>query len=339
MKIAVDAFGGDNAPLEIIKGAAAAVEEYGAEVVLVGDSETIKKCAEDNNIDISKLEIEHADGVFDMHDTPTDILKSKRKTSMGVAFDLVADGKADAFVSAGSTGAVVAGATFIIKRNQVIKRPALGTVLPGRNKRFMLMDVGANAECRPEMLRQFGIMASLYLQNVEGVENPEIALLNIGTEDTKGGSLQLEAYKLLSESPINFIGNVEARDLPIGVCDAAIADGFTGNVALKLYEGVAMNLMTMIKGVFSSNFKTKMAYLLVKSKVRGLKKFMDYGDVGGAPLLGVKKPVIKAHGSSDARALKNAIRQALLCAENDVTGKISADMERLSAEEGESIAE
>jgi glycerol-3-phosphate acyltransferase PlsX len=195
------------------------------------------------------------------------------------------------------------------------------------------MDVGANAECRPEMLRQFGIMASLYLKNVEGIENPEIGLLNIGTEETKGGTLQLESYAMLKESPINFIGNVEARDLPAGVCDAAIADGFTGNVALKLYEGVAMNLMGMIKGAFLSNFKTKMAYLLAKSKLRELKKFMDYGDVGGAPLLGVKKPVIKAHGSSDAKAIKNAIRQAVACVKNDVVGKIAEDLAKIDSEE------
>ena len=194
------------------------------------------------------------------------------------------------------------------------------------------MDVGANAECRPEMLRQFGIMASLYLKNVEGIDNPEIGLLNIGTEETKGGTFQLESYALLKDSPINFIGNVEARDLPAGVCDAAIADGFTGNVALKLYEGVAMNLMQMLKGVFLSNFKTKIAYLLAKSKMRELKKFMDYGDVGGAPLLGVKKPVIKAHGSSDAKAIKNAIRQAVACVKNDVVGKISEDLAKIETE-------
>ncbi len=332
MRIAVDAFGGDNAPLEIIKGAVEAKIEYGAEIVLVGDTDKIKECAKENAICLEGVEIVQADEVFDMHDTPTDILKSKRNTSLGVALDLVAEGKADAIVSAGSTGAIVAGATFIIKRIKGIKRPALGTVLPSRTKRFMLMDVGANAECRPEMLRQFGIMASLYLKNVEGIDNPEIGLLNIGTEETKGGTFQLESYALLKDSPINFIGNVEARDLPAGVCDAAIADGFTGNVALKLYEGVAMNLMQMLKGVFLSNFKTKIAYLLAKSKMRELKKFMDYGDVGGAPLLGVKKPVIKAHGSSDAKAIKNAIRQAVACVKNDVVGKISEDLAKIETE-------
>ena len=326
MKIAVDAFGGDNAPLEIIKGAADAVKEYGVEIVLTGNEEVINKCAIDNGIDISKFEIAHTEGIFDMHDQPTDIVRSKKDTSLGLALQLVADGKADAFVSAGSTGAVVAGATFIIKRIKGIKRPALGTVLPSKTRKFILMDCGANAECRPEMLQQFGIMSSLYMKNVEGVENPEVGLLNIGTEDTKGTPLQLEAYKLLESSPVNFIGNVESRDVPAGICDCVIADGFTGNVALKLYEGVAMTLMKMVKGVFLTNFKTKIAYLLAKKPLMGLKKFADYGDIGGAPLLGVKKPVIKAHGGSNAKAIKNAIRQAKLCIENDVIGKISEDL-------------
>lgn len=326
MKIAVDAFGGDNAPLEVIKGAAQAIEEYGVDIVLTGNEEIIKKCAEDNGIDISKMEIVHTDEIFDMHDQPTDIIRSKKNTSLGLALQLVADDKADAFVSAGSTGAVVAGATFIIKRIKGIKRPALGTVLPSKTRRFILMDCGANAECRPEMLQQFGIMSSLYMKNVEGVENPEVGLLNIGVEDTKGTPLQLEAYKLLQESPLNFIGNVESRDVPAGVCDCVIADGFTGNIALKLYEGVAMTLMKMVKGVFLTNIKTKMAYLLAKKPLMGLKKFADYGDIGGAPLLGVKKPVIKAHGGSNAKAIKNAIRQAKLCIENDVIGKISEDL-------------
>lgn len=335
MKIAVDAFGGDNAPLEVIKGAVDAKNEYGVDVVLTGNEDIIRKCAADNGIDLDKIEIVHTVGVFDMHDQPTEILKAKKDTSLGVALQLVADGKADAFVSAGSTGAVVAGATFIIKRIKGVKRPALGTVLPSRTKRFMLMDCGANAECRPEMLQQFAVMSSLYLKNVEGVENPKIGLLNIGTEDTKGTPLQLEAYKLLKSSPINFIGNVEARDLPVGVCDAVIADGFTGNVALKLYEGVAMNLMKMIKGAFLTNIKTKMAYLLAKKPMMGLKKFADYGDIGGAPLLGVKKPVIKAHGGSNAKAVKNAIRQAKLCVENNVIEKISADLANIQKEDAE----
>ncbi len=335
MKIAVDAFGGDNAPLEVIKGAVDAKKEYGVEILLTGNENVIRSVAAENNIDIIGVEIEHTEEIFDMHDQPTDIVRSKKNTSLGLALQLVAQGKADAFVSAGSTGAVVAGATFIVKRIKGVKRPALGTVLPSRTKRFILMDCGANAECRPEMLQQFGIMASLYMQNVEGVENPEVGLLNIGTEDTKGTPLQLEAYKLLKESPVNFVGNIESREMPAGICDCIIADGFTGNIALKLYEGVAMNLMKLIKGVFTTNFKTKISYLLAKKQMKGLKKFADYGDIGGAPLLGVQKPVIKAHGGSNAKAIKNAIRQAKLCVENDVVNKISADLSSIKLTETE----
>ena len=330
MKIAVDAFGGDNAPLEIIKGASDAAKELGVGIVLTGDKDTIMKCAEENSVDLTGIEIVHADGVFDMHEQPTEILKSGKNTSMAVAMRLLAENQVDAFVSAGSTGAIVVGATFIVKRIKGVKRPGIGTMIPGRTRKFMIMDVGANAECRPEMLQQFGIMSSLYLKNVEDIENPEIGLLNIGTEETKGGALQLEAYKLLKESPINFIGNVEGRDIPAGVCDAVITDGFTGNVALKLYEGVSLNMMKLIKGVFMSSIKTKLAAVLAKSGLHSIKKMADYGEIGGAPLLGVRKPVIKAHGSSDARAVKNAIRQAAVCVEKDVIGKITADLEKIS---------
>ena len=328
MKIAVDAFGGDNAPLSVIRGAHDAAREYGVNIILTGDKDIIEKCAADNKIDLAGIEIRHTDSVFDIHDKPTDILKSKRGTSLGLAMDLVANGEADAFVSAGSTGAIMAGATFIVKRIKGIERPAIGTVIPTMtDRKLLLMDAGANAECRPEMLRQFGIMASLYLENVEGIKDPEIGLLNIGTEDTKGGPLQLEAYKLLKESPVNFVGNIEARELPAGVCDAVISDGFTGNVVLKLYEGVASNMMKLIKRTMMSTFRSKIAALLAKKSLYSLKDKMNYDDIGGAPLLGVKKPVIKAHGSSNANAIKNAIRQAKRCAENDVSGKISADLQ------------
>lgn len=334
MKIAVDAFGGDNAPLSVIRGAHDAAREYGVNIILTGDKDIIEKCAADNKIDLAGIEIRHTDSVFDMHDKPTDILKSKRGTSLGLAMDLVANGEADAFVSAGSTGAIMAGATFIVKRIKGIERPAIGTVIPTMtDRKLLLMDAGANAECRPEMLRQFGIMASLYLENVEGIKDPEIGLLNIGTEDTKGGPLQIEAYKLLKESPVNFVGNIEARELPAGVCDAVISDGFTGNVVLKLYEGVASNMMKLIKRTLMSTFRSKIAALLAKKSLYSLKDKMNYDDIGGAPLLGVKKPVIKAHGSSNADAIKNAIRQAKICAENDVAGKISADLQKIAADE------
>ncbi len=326
MRIVVDAFGGDNAPLEIIKGAALAQSEYGVDIILTGDEQTINKCINDNGIKFTNLKIVHATDVISMHDDPTSLLKAHKESSMAKAFKVLADGDADAFVSAGSTGAIVVGGTFIIKRIKGIKRTALGSMLPSSGKKYFLMDMGANAECRPEMLQQFGIMASVYLENVEGRPNPTIGLLNIGTEDTKGGELQKESFKLLSEAPINFVGNIESREMPKGVVDGIVTDGFTGNIALKLIEGTASTLFKMLKGAFYKNLINKIAALILKKDLYALKKTMDASEVGGAPLLGVQKPVIKAHGSSDAVAIKNAIRQAKIFAEKDVIGTISANL-------------
>ena len=323
MKIVIDAFGGDNAPLEIIKGAALAQAEYGVDIILTGDEEIINKCINSNGIHFKNLEVVHTTDVISMHDEPTSLIKEHKNSSMGVAFKLLSDGKADAFVSAGSTGAVVVGGTLIVKRIKGVKRPALGSMIPSLNSAYFLMDMGANAECRPEMLCQFGIMASAYLTGVEGIENPSIGLLNIGAEDTKGTEMHKEAYKLLSEAPINFIGNVESRDMPKGVCDGVVTDGFTGNIALKLIEGTASTIFKMIKGVLYKNILNKLCALVLKKDLYTLKGKMDASEVGGAPLLGVNKPVIKAHGSSDAKAIKNAIRQAIKFAENDVIGKIT----------------
>ena len=326
MKIVVDAFGGDNAPLEIIKGAALAEKELGVDIILTGDTEIINKCIRDNGIVFKNLEVVHTTDVISMHDEPTSLLKAHKDCSMAEAFRILADGKADAFVSAGSTGAVVVGGTLIVKRIKGIKRPALGSMIPSPDSSYFLMDMGANAECRPEMLEQFGVMASVYLQKVEGRENPKIALLNIGTEDSKGGELQKEAYKLLSEAPINFVGNVESREMPKGVVDGVITDGYTGNIALKLIEGTTITLFKMLKKVFYRNVATKLATLVLKNGIMGLKQKMDASEVGGAPLLGVAKPVIKAHGSSDALAIKNAIRQAKTFVEKDVIGTISSNI-------------
>ncbi len=322
MRIAIDAFGGDNAPLEIIKGAALAEKEYGVHIVLCGDENIIKKCIANNNITFNELDIVNATDVISMHDDPTSLLKAHKDSSMAVAFRELAEGRADAFVSAGSTGAVVVGGTFIVKRIKGIKRPALAAMLPSPDSYYMMMDIGANAECRPEMLHQFGVMASAYLKKVEKIDNPTIGLLNIGTEDTKGTELQKEAYKLLQDSDLNFIGNIESRELPNGVCDAVITDGYTGNIALKLIEGTAITLFSMLVPVFKKNFLTKMCYLILKGGLRGVKNKMNASEVGGAPLLGTKKPVFKAHGNSNAYAFKNAIGKAKLFAENDVIGTI-----------------
>ena len=312
MRIVVDAFGGDNAPLEIVKGASLASNEYSVEITLTGDKDQITDIIENNNLSFyGELKIVDTKDVITMHDDPTTILKAHSDSSMGLAFKELKDDKADAFVSAGSTGAIIVGGTLIIKRIKGIKRPALGGMIPSPDGSYMLMDMGANAECRPEMLAQFGVMASVYLEKVENRKSPKIGLLNIGTEDTKGDELRKEAYSLLKKSNINFVGNIESREMPKGVCDAVITDGFTGNIALKLIEGTSITLFKLIKQIMYKSLPNKLAALVLKRDLYSLKRLMDSNEVGGTPLLGVQKPVIKAHGSSNATAIKNAIRQAI----------------------------
>ena len=327
MRIVVDAYGGDNAPLEIIRGAAHASNQFDCEITLTGKQSEIEQIIADNSLKFKgELVIVDTDDVISMHDDPTTILKAHSNSSMALAFKELCENRADAFVSAGSTGAIVVGGTLIVKRIKGIKRPALGGLIPSPDGHYMLMDMGANAECRPEMLAQFGVMASVYLEKVEGIENPKIGLLNIGVEDTKGDELRVEAYKLLKEAPINFVGNIESREMPKGVCDAVIADGYTGNIALKLIEGTSITMFKMVKGILYKNLLNKLAALVLKKDLYSLKSMMDSSEVGGAPLLGVAKPVIKAHGSSDAKAIKNAIRQAITFTEKNVIGTISENI-------------
>ena len=328
MRVVIDAFGGDNAPLEIVKGASLASVEYGCEITLCGNESEINRVISENDLKFfGELKIVHTEDVISMHDDPTSLLKTHKESSMALAFKELSEDRADAFVSAGSTGAVVVGGTLIVKRIKGIKRPALGGMIPSPKGRYMLMDMGANAECRPEMLEQFGIMASAYLKGVEGISNPKIGLLNIGTEDTKGTELQKEAYELLKNAPINFVGNIESREMPKGECDAVITDGFTGNIALKLIEGTASTLFKLIKQVLYKNIFNKLAALVIKKGLYSLKSMMDSTEVGGAPLLGVRKPVIKAHGNSDAKALKNAIRQAITFTETKVIDAIAENLD------------
>mgnify|MGYP002767660413 FL=1 len=327
MRIVIDAYGGDNAPFEIVKGASDASVCFNTEITLAGKQSEIEKIISDNNLKFhGNLTIVDTDDVITMHDDPTSILKAHSNSSMALAFKELCEGRADAFVSAGSTGAIVVGGTLMVKRIKGIKRPALGGLIPSPEGHYMLMDMGANSECRPEMLAQFGIMSSVYLEKVEGIENPKIGLLNIGTEDTKGDTLRVEAYKLLKEAPVNFVGNIESREMPKGVCDAVITDGYTGNIALKLIEGTGSVLFKMIKNVLYKNISNKIAALIIKKDLYGLKSMMDSSEVGGAPLLGVSKPVIKAHGSSDAKAIKNAVKQAIIFTEKNVINTISENI-------------
>lgn len=331
MKIIVDAFGGDNAPLEVIKGCARAVKELEVSVILTGSEKKIRSCASENGISLSGIDIAHTDDVFDIHDEPKEIVKSGKNSSMGLGLTLLADGKGDAFVSAGSTGALVMGATFIVKRIKGIKRIAPSPILPADKGSFILLDAGANTECRPEMLVQFAVMGSAYMEKVMGIKNPTVGLLNIGAEETKGRELEIEAYGMLKESGINFIGNIEARDMPRGECRVVVTDGFTGNIALKLYEGMGSFFSKKIKWIFSGSGKIGALFSL--GKIKKFRRQMDYKEVGGSVLLGVRKPVIKAHGSSDATAFFNAVRQAKRCVEANVTGEIGSYVANLSASE------
>lgn len=329
MKIIVDAFGGDNAPLEIIKGCALAVEDLGIEVILTGDKNIIKKTAIENGISLNNIRVVHTDVVISPDDDASAVVKEKKNSSMGMGFQLLNSGEGDAFVSAGNSGALVMGSSLIIKRIKGVKRPAFAPVMPKAQGCFMLVDGGANNEVRPDMLQQFAIMGSIYMNKVMGIDNPRVGLANVGTEEHKGGSLQQEAFELLKSTPINFIGNVEGRDIPADGCDVLVTDGFNGNLILKTYEGVAMELMSKIKSVFMKNVKNKIAAAMIMSDLKNLAKEMDYNEYGGAAIMGVNKPVFKAHGSSKAKTIKSALRLTKQFVEGGVVEEISTNIAKL----------
>lgn len=318
MNIIVDAFGGDNAPLEVIKGCRMAVDKLDVKITLTGNESIIKKTAAENNVNINDINIIHAETVFDIHEEPSEIIKSGKNSSMAVGLKLLSDDKGDAFVCAGSTGALVFGATFITKRIKGIKRSVMAPILPTAKGHVMLVDAGANIDCRAEMLVQSAIMASAYMEKVKGINSPKVGLINVGAEETKGRELDIEAYKILEKAPVNFCGNLEARELPKGDFDVAVSDGFTGNVVLKLYEGMGSFFAGSLKNIFSSGIFGKLSALMVYGKIKEFKKQMDYTEEGGAVLMGISKPVIKAHGSSDAKAFYNAVRQAKNCVSGEV---------------------
>lgn len=327
MKILIDAMGGDNAPLEVIKGTMLAVDEFNIdEIVLLGDEGVIKKCVEDNKLTLKNTTILHCSQVIENCDEARSVLKAKPDSSMSQGLKMLANGEGDAFVSAGNTGAITVGATLIVKRIKGVKRPAIASVMPSSNKPFVLMDCGANAECKSEYLVQFGLLGSLYMENIMGVENPRVALANNGAEETKGTPVVKEAYALMQNAGYNFIGNIEGRRIPYGDADVVVADGFTGNLILKTYEGVAKVLMQGIKDAFYKNAFSKLAYLGVKSGINDMKKQFDYKEYGGAVMLGVSKPVVKAHGSADARCFKNAVKQAVWFLQTDLIDKIEKEL-------------
>lgn len=307
MKLALDAMGGDHAPKEIVLGAMKAVQAFDdLHICLVGDEAKIKEHLTTHE----RISILHTEEVILGTDEPVKAVRRKKDSSMVLAAKLVADGEADGCISAGNTGALMATGLFVVGRIEGIERPALAPTLPTiGGEGFLLLDVGANVDSKPEHLLQNAIMGSIYAENVRGVKNPRVGLLNIGTEEKKGNELSKLAFDLLKEAPVNFIGNVEARDLLDGVADVVVTDGFTGNMVLKTIEGTALSVFKMLKTTLYSSLKTKLAAAVLKPALMQLKAKMDYSEYGGAGLFGLKAPVIKAHGSSDANSVYNAIRQ------------------------------
>ncbi|KJE25781.1 phosphate acyltransferase PlsX [Geobacillus thermoleovorans] len=326
MNIAVDAMGGDHAPGEIVRGALMAAAHFpDIEITLIGDESKIRPHVTGEE----RISIIHTDEVIEADDEPVRAVRRKKNSSMVRMAEEVKEGRAAACISAGNTGALMATGLFVVGRAAGIARPALAPTLPTLDGRgFVFLDVGANVDAKPEHLQQYALMGHVYAKNVRGVEKPRIGLLNVGTEDQKGNETTKRAFALLKETNLHFIGNVEARDLLEGVADVVVADGFAGNVALKTIEGTALALFSLLKQTLTSGVAAKLAAAVLKPKLAGLKKMMDYSEYGGAALFGLNAPVIKAHGSSDANAIFHAIRQAREMVVHDVIGTIRAELER-----------
>ena len=346
MKIILDAMGGDHAPDAPVLGAIQAAQKFGSHITLVGRGEEILNVLRKNNIPNlpEGLEIANAEEVVDMHDDPARVIRAKKDSSMVVGLRMLAEDQGDAFVSAGSTGALLSGATLVVKRVKGVRRAAMGPAMPNKaGGKTVILDCGANAECTPEFLLQFGLMGSLHAKKSLSVENPKVGLLNIGTEDSKGTPLQKEAYALLKDASdrgiLNFVGNVEARDVPLGAVDVVVCDGFSGNVLLKSIEGTAMFMGSLMKRMFKKNLLTMIGYIFSKSGVKDLVKMLDYREIGGTQFLGIRKPVIKAHGSSDALAFCNAIRQAEAAVNSNVAVELEQGLSALIAQEETENAE
>lgn len=332
MRIIIDAMGGDNAPDEIVLGALRAAKEYGTEIVLVGRGEDILRGMKANGLDNlpQGVEIANAEDMVDMHVDPTQVVQQHRNSSMVVGLKMLADGAGDAMISAGNTGALLTAGTLLVKRIRGIRRAAFAPLFPTRT---VLIDAGANAECTPEFLMQFGCMGSLYAQKALGIERPRVALLNNGAEEEKGDELHKNAYVLLKKADenglIHFTGNIEGRDVLTGA-DVIVADGFSGNVLLKSIEGTASYMAHMMKDMFKRNFLSKIGYLFCKKGANEIRKTMDYREIGGSMLVGLNKPVIKAHGSSDALAIMGAVKQAMTAVESGFCEEIRANVSRMT---------
>lgn len=338
MKIIVDAMGGDNAPESAVWGGALAAKEYGEQVLLVGDPDKVAAILKDKGMENTPgVTIMPASDLVDMHDDPATVLRRKPDSSMAVAFKLLKSGEGDALVSAGNTGALLTGATLYGGRIKGIRRGALAPVMPCKSGQVMLCDAGANTECTAEMLLQFAFLGSLYAEKINGIKNPRVGLVNNGTEDTKGDPLRKEAYALLKkagdEGRLNFVGNVEGSMVPLGACDIAVCDGYSGNVMLKTIEGVAKFMAGAIKDVFMRNTATKLSYLACKKGMDEFRDLFNQDKIGGAPFLGIAKPVIKAHGSSNEIAVMNAVRQAIAYTKSGMIQAVSENIKYMTIEE------
>lgn len=331
MRIAIDAMGGDHAPKAIVLGAVEAVKQYpNLEITLFGNQEKIKPYLTDSD----RINVVHTSEVITSDDEPVRAVRRKKDASMVLMAKEVKEGRADACISAGNTGALMSAGLFVVGRIPGIERPALSPTLPTIDgKGFLLLDVGANVDAKPQHLLQYALMGSIYAEKVRGINRPKIGLLNVGTESGKGNDLTKKAFSLLQEAPINFVGNVEARDLLQGVADVVVTDGFTGNVALKTIEGTALSMFSMIKTTFMSSLKTKIAAAVVKNDLKGLKNQLDYSEYGGAGLFGLSAPVIKAHGSSNSKAVVSAIKQTIEMVDHNVVATIEKAIQQTSKEE------
>lgn len=332
MRIIVDVMGADNSPDAMVCAAVRAAKELSVQITAVGREDEIRRVIREKGLQEDAVDIVNADDVIVMHDDPLSV-RRKPESSLAVCLDLLKKGEGDALVSAGNSGALLTGATLFVRCIKGVRRAAMAPVMPARNGMLMIVDSGANIECRPEMLEQFAVMGSVYMKNALGIENPRIGLANNGAEDTKGTELYVETHRLLKENRhINFVGNVEGRGIPMGECDVVVCDGFTGNLILKTYEGAGKMFAEEIKKMFKKNIITKIGALFVMSGIKDLKKRMDYKEIGGGVLLGISKPVIKAHGSSDEKAFFSAIRQAVRFVSTGVISDITAAMAKEETE-------
>ncbi|KKI92570.1 phosphate acyltransferase [Bacillus sp. SA1-12] len=324
MKLAIDAMGGDHAPKSVVEGVIKAISAFpDLEVTLIGQEDKIKQYLTEQ----TRINVIHTDEVIEATDEPVRAVRRKKNASMVLMANEVKEGRADGCISAGNTGALMTAGLFIVGRIEGIERPALSPTLPTLDgKGFLFLDVGANVDAKPEHLFQYALMGSIYVEKVRGIHNPRIGLLNVGTEDKKGNELTKQTFELLKSSQLNFIGNVESRDLMESVADVVVTDGFTGNIALKSIEGTALSVFSMMKSALTSNLKSKIAAGMLKPEFKGIKQKMDYSEYGGAALFGLKAPVIKAHGSSDANAIYNAIRQTREMVSYNVTETIHASL-------------